>query len=634
MSSVLGQRISYRSSAALLAVSVGVAYLSAKVTISPLTLLLLSPIGLIGSAVVFVGLDLWLSWAVERQVAARQVSGRASPTIWNNQSTTTTSKSIRNQSRTVPPLIFTSPAAWSVTQTRAAWEANLSAASPSQWPGATEALSNQLNSLLALISRDFVQSWYSRISNSPAFPAAVDSTIQSALIAVATRAGAVDWSTVLVNRLLPLITDHFSAFRTAELALRGQDLKIPLTESAELDLFLAKRYAAESSRGKLHPAVDVASPNSRPAEETWLSNLFGVVVPLILPEKEGESAAVRIMVREIVACAVMVPVVETLSDPDFYNRIIDDKAGAAIRDQKMVTQFREALDKQGDNLTGMSPAGRQGTIRRARTLSRPTEEISVRTTPRQFDAFLRGIDKCKNLLDAKRLRSDVAGQIRKAKAAVGDRAGEEVVDGVKVSVLTSHIERLYGAKTRADERIARLGGVQSKSVSSSPAAPIMVRFCLADDLRSGPCCAAHVGRWRTGTRSPASQPARDSSPAELTLLLYGVPRASQALAPGSILVFGRRTEGPTRRWQFRWRPDDSDSRAHTGGNRDIQIRPVSALGRLLFNQYTRSQLEAPARGEGFRGRVQRAGWNTHPTADGRDGCSTAGSQAGCVCGSG
>lgn len=46
---------------------------------------------------------------------------------------------------------------------------------------------------------------------------------------------------------------------------------------------------------------------------------------MILPEREVESPAVAIMVREIVSCAVMVPVFDMLGDPDFWNRIIDDK---------------------------------------------------------------------------------------------------------------------------------------------------------------------------------------------------------------------------------------------------------------------------------------------------------------------
>lgn len=129
----------------------------------------------------------------------------------------------------------------------------------------------------------------------------------------------------------------------------------------------------------------------------------------------------------------------------------------------MVNQFREALDKQGASLTHPSAATRPGTIRR----SARTEEVSIRTSARQFEAFLRGIDKCDNLLDAKRLRSDVAGQIRKAKAAVGTRAPDELVGGVKVSAVNEHVGRLYGAKARVDERIAALGGAQAGSVSGA-----------------------------------------------------------------------------------------------------------------------------------------------------------------------
>ena len=36
------------------------------------------------------------------------------------------------------------------------------------------------------------------------------------------------------------------------------------------------------------------------------------------------SKAVRIVIRETLACAVFFPVVEVLSDPDFWNKTIDE----------------------------------------------------------------------------------------------------------------------------------------------------------------------------------------------------------------------------------------------------------------------------------------------------------------------
>lgn len=79
-----------------------------------------------------------------------------------------------------------------------------------------------------------------------------------------------------------------------------------------------------------------------------------------------------------------------------------------------MTQFREALDKQGSALSFPSAPGSSPTKR-----ARKTEEISASTDPKQFEAFVRGIGRCSSLLDARRLRSDVAGQIRKTRALVG-----------------------------------------------------------------------------------------------------------------------------------------------------------------------------------------------------------------------
>lgn len=210
-----------------------------------------------------------------------------------------------------------------MTQTKASWESSTSLSNrPSLFPDAPPFLAAAIQDLLSLITRDFIVKWYSSMSDSPVFPNAVEKTISETLVSVANRVSEVDWSDVLVGRILPLLTNHLDTSRAAEQALRRQDL---LPDSDELDLFLASRYAAELESGKLHQAVDVASPNSRPAEEAWLRSLFDQILPLILPEREIESPAVAIMVREIVSCAVMLPVFDMVGDPDFWNRIIDDK---------------------------------------------------------------------------------------------------------------------------------------------------------------------------------------------------------------------------------------------------------------------------------------------------------------------
>ncbi|BGP30845.1 tRNA (guanine-N(7)-)-methyltransferase (tRNA(m7G46)-methyltransferase) [Rhodotorula toruloides] len=356
-----------------------------------------------------------------------------------------------------PPLHFTSPAAWDMTQTKAKWEATATANRLS-FPGAPPFLSAAIDSLLHLILRDFVEKWYSAVSDSPVFPNAVDATIRESLLAISSRVGKVDWSDVLVGRILPLLTTHFERFGIAEKAVHGRGARAGTPDSDEFDLFVASRYAQESKENRLHTAVDVASPNSRPAEEAWLRSTFEAILPLVLPEREVDSPAVRIMVREIVACAVIFPIIEMLSDPDFANRLIDDKAGAAIRDQKMVNEFREALNKQEAAL--MAAPTRTLSSAASSPPKRRTEVVTVRTGSRQFDAWLKSIGRCASLQEARRLKSDVSGQIRRAKILTDGKELDDVVDGVKVADWIDFIERLYTAKRKIDKRIDKLGGNQ------------------------------------------------------------------------------------------------------------------------------------------------------------------------------
>jgi sorting nexin-25 len=108
------------------------------------------------------------------------------------------------------------------------------------------------------------------------------------------------------------------------MALRGAGLERQLTHSEELDLMLASKYGAGREAGKLHPAIENLSTTfTRQSEEMHLKKLVDKALPHVLPETEKGSKALKIVVREIVACAVLYPMMEMVSDPDFWNRAID-----------------------------------------------------------------------------------------------------------------------------------------------------------------------------------------------------------------------------------------------------------------------------------------------------------------------
>lgn len=46
---------------------------------------------------------------------------------------------------------------------------------------------------------------------------------------------------------------------------------------------------------------------------------------MVLPKREADSKAVAIIAREIVSCAILMPIVDLMSDPDFWNKMLDEQ---------------------------------------------------------------------------------------------------------------------------------------------------------------------------------------------------------------------------------------------------------------------------------------------------------------------
>ena len=267
---------------------------------SPVTVLLLSPLILLLVVVAFFVLNLVLAYVLD---AYGQPTLNPPPVAGR-------------------PLAFSTPAAWQAVLTRSQW-AHKSPASLSPLYPDSAAISAAINDIIALIVRDFVLSWYHEVSTSQSFPTAVSATMHSSIQRLLTRAETLDLPALVVKRIMPKVTAHIENFRQSEVALRGAGLERRLTQSEELDLLLASRYASRGG-GKLHPAVDnLSSTFTKQTEENHLRGLVDNALPYILPDKEARSECVKIVVREIVACSVLYPVVDMLSDPDFWNRSIN-----------------------------------------------------------------------------------------------------------------------------------------------------------------------------------------------------------------------------------------------------------------------------------------------------------------------
>ncbi|KAG2155518.1 PhoX domain-containing protein, partial [Suillus clintonianus] len=412
---------------------------------SPISLILLSPVIILFVALLCFVANILVGVALDKQPAHRNALAHAAR-----------------------PLAFSTPAAWQAVLTRSHWSQKTPQSLSPLCPD-LPVVSSTLNDIMIFVVRDFVLTWYKDISSSPSFPTAVSSVLHDSLERLLQTTATIDFSSLLVKRILPKVTAHIEQFRQSEVTLRGAALERRLTQSEELDMLLASRYAGKG--GKLHPAVEnLSSTFTKQNEEIHLRTIAERVLSHILPEQEAHSKALRVVVREILVCAVLYPIMDMVSDPDFWNRMIEQVAGAAIHQQKLISQVRNVLEAQ-------SPRRHH---RVSSTIS-PGDTITIRTDMREFESFLRSINRCSSLLDARRLKNDIMGEIRRTRILLANHDKEDWISGEKTEDVVAFLDRLYTAKRTVEQRIVVLGGEDSKS-AASPESSSRTQVALRDVL--------------------------------------------------------------------------------------------------------------------------------------------------------
>ncbi|KAG6038449.1 hypothetical protein E4U41_004210 [Claviceps citrina] len=262
--------------------------------------------------------------------------------------------------------------------------------------GRSQQLAKAVDELLDLILRDFVRSWYSHISPNPVFPNEVDRVVRLAIASLLDLVRNKDLADVVTSRLIPILTAHFRDFYNAEKAIRGRELNRSMTESEELDLAIASKY----KDGRLHPAASLSFPDTKMVQQDYLRSLIERVMPKVLPPNILASRSVSIIIREILSCAVLSPVLQSLSDPDTWNQVMENYGRTMLQDRSTVRKLRAALDQHA------SP-----TPRTIKMVTAP--RLTPGDSERKFEKFIRGVRNVNNLSDARRFRSEVASQLKR-----------------------------------------------------------------------------------------------------------------------------------------------------------------------------------------------------------------------------
>ena len=183
-------------------------------------------------------------------------------------------------------------------------------------------VSQQLNLILALVVRDYVQVWLQRVTSGVSFSNEIDRSLRFAIQTFLYSLSKRDVVQLLITKALPIINDHLASFTEAEVLLLGQRDSRG-RRSLNAGRFSDVEIAARFKSGKLHSAASLASSKSLLPQQRHVRDLVERFMPSVLPVTAIKSLAVRAIIREIITCAVICPLLQLLSDPDFLFQQID-----------------------------------------------------------------------------------------------------------------------------------------------------------------------------------------------------------------------------------------------------------------------------------------------------------------------
>jgi sorting nexin-25 len=286
-------------------------------------------------------------------------------------------------------------------------------------------VSEEIDGLLSFITRDFISSWYHNISPNPAFANEIDRTIRVALENFRDRLLSEDLISLVVSRVFPILTAHLKEFDIAERVVRGRNLNRNVTESEELDLAIAIKFR----EGRLHPAVALSASDQKQVQQEYLRKISVALLPQLFPESVLNSRVVSVLIREIISCAVLLPILSALSDPDTWNQLMEAYGRTALQDRKTVRKLRAALDEHASP----APKSKRG---------QPFPRLSPQDSERAFERFVRAIRRCNNLSDARRFRALVTSQLKR----------ESMVEGQD----QVYLRRLETGKRVLDQKVSKL----------------------------------------------------------------------------------------------------------------------------------------------------------------------------------
>ncbi|KAK3028334.1 hypothetical protein RJ639_037796 [Escallonia herrerae] len=194
-----------------------------------------------------------------------------------------------------------------------------------------------------LVSEWVTDLWYSRITPDKQGPEELVQIINGVLGEASRRMRSINLIDLLTRDIINLICTHLELFRASQAKIQKQQLGLLTTEQQDLEL--KSVLAAEN---KLHPALFSAE-----AEHKVLQHLMDGLISCTFEPEDLHCSLFRYIVRELLACAVIRPVLN-LASPKFINERIESLVISLSKADKGATTAQVASASKPNGSTKIS----------------------------------------------------------------------------------------------------------------------------------------------------------------------------------------------------------------------------------------------------------------------------------------
>ncbi|XP_054166287.1 sorting nexin-13-like isoform X2 [Oppia nitens] len=175
-------------------------------------------------------------------------------------------------------------------------------------------IDDQLNDVLRLTFRDYINSWYAYISPNQQFTCHLYSIAQMAIKSVTQRLQSMDIVSYMTTKLVDDFASHLRLYRLSQNKLK--ELKVNDPNANLLSIFFDFEVSMEKNICRDLVSEDVDSCTE------YLSQICDILQYLLLPIDSFKNRTFRLLFRGLVVKSVLYPLLEMLSDPDFINQTI------------------------------------------------------------------------------------------------------------------------------------------------------------------------------------------------------------------------------------------------------------------------------------------------------------------------